>query len=253
MARKPTDTVQLKLRFSEALRRRLEREAKDREHSLNSEIVNRLAQSFRKEDDADLAIDVFRGAFGAPTSELLRALATAIWLIEGRTRKKWYEDEGVGSQAILAIEEITRSFIRGLHAARAFRSRIPAVAMHQITMAANAAALETLQKMGMAFSEAQIEAARMFRAEKRASKRAKDLDKKFVKAAKAKDKTGGLGEPVRKLEVFPLNNPPAPTPDSLPAKEPKPVPLREKEPQFGISGVWTATPSLKIEDDGEKK
>jgi hypothetical protein len=190
MARKPTDTVQLQLRFSETLRHRLEREAKDREHSLNSEIVNRLAQSFRKEDDADLAIDVFRGAFGAPTSELLRALATAIWLIEGRTRKKWYEDEGVGSQAILAIEEITRSFIRGLHAARAFRSRIPAVAMHQITMAANAAALETLQKMGMAFSEAQIEAARMFRAEKRASKRAKDLDKKFVKAAKAKDKTG---------------------------------------------------------------
>jgi predicted HicB family RNase H-like nuclease len=43
--RKATDTIQLKLRFSEALRRRLER-AKSDGRSLNSEIVHRLEQSF---------------------------------------------------------------------------------------------------------------------------------------------------------------------------------------------------------------
>ena len=43
--RKASDTIQLKLRFSEALRRRLER-AKSDGRSLNSEIVHRLEQSF---------------------------------------------------------------------------------------------------------------------------------------------------------------------------------------------------------------
>jgi Arc-like DNA binding domain len=45
MARKLTDEVQLKLRFSEALRRRLAREARRQKHSLNTEIVTRLDQS----------------------------------------------------------------------------------------------------------------------------------------------------------------------------------------------------------------
>jgi hypothetical protein len=44
-ARKPIDTVQLKLRFSEALRRRLAQEAKQRNCSLNTEIVTRLENS----------------------------------------------------------------------------------------------------------------------------------------------------------------------------------------------------------------
>jgi hypothetical protein len=47
MARKPTDTVQLKLRFSEALRRRLEREAKRRGLSLNTYIVSVLDGEFQ--------------------------------------------------------------------------------------------------------------------------------------------------------------------------------------------------------------
>jgi|SRR6476660_4543129 hypothetical protein len=53
MARKPTDEVQLKLRFSEALRRRLEREAKRFERSMNAEIIHRLEQSFQKDDRID--------------------------------------------------------------------------------------------------------------------------------------------------------------------------------------------------------
>ena len=50
MARKPTDTAHLNLRYPEALRRRLERAAKNSSRSLNSEIVERLEQSFRRED-----------------------------------------------------------------------------------------------------------------------------------------------------------------------------------------------------------
>jgi predicted transcriptional regulator len=50
MARKPTDTAHLNLRYPEALRRRLERAAKNSRRSMNTEIVERLEQSFRRED-----------------------------------------------------------------------------------------------------------------------------------------------------------------------------------------------------------
>jgi integrase len=51
--RKKTDFVQFKVRFREALRRRLEGAAKAQERSLNSEIVARLEESFTR--DATLA------------------------------------------------------------------------------------------------------------------------------------------------------------------------------------------------------
>jgi hypothetical protein len=50
MARKPTDTAHLNLRYPEALRRRLERAAKNGGRSMNTEIVERLEQSFRREE-----------------------------------------------------------------------------------------------------------------------------------------------------------------------------------------------------------
>jgi hypothetical protein len=50
VARKPSDTAHLNLRYPEALRRRLERAGKSNGRSLNSEIVHRLEQSFRRED-----------------------------------------------------------------------------------------------------------------------------------------------------------------------------------------------------------
>jgi Arc-like DNA binding domain len=50
MARKPTETAHLNLRYPEALRRRLERAAKNSGRSMNTEIVERLEQSFRRED-----------------------------------------------------------------------------------------------------------------------------------------------------------------------------------------------------------
>jgi len=50
VARKLADTVQLKLRFSERLRRRLEQAAKDNKQSMNTEIVSRLDASLQRED-----------------------------------------------------------------------------------------------------------------------------------------------------------------------------------------------------------
>jgi hypothetical protein len=63
MARKPTDAVQLKLRFSEALRRRLEREAARNHRSMNTEIIHRLEDSFYRGPRVDQAlIDELRTA-----------------------------------------------------------------------------------------------------------------------------------------------------------------------------------------------
>jgi hypothetical protein len=53
MARKLTDTVQLKLRFDEKLRRRLEREAAQNARSMNAEIIQRLEQSFHQLDQKE--------------------------------------------------------------------------------------------------------------------------------------------------------------------------------------------------------
>ena len=62
MARKPTDEVQLKLRFSEALRRRLEREAARNNRSMNTEIIHRLEESFRQHEINQSVLDGIRSA-----------------------------------------------------------------------------------------------------------------------------------------------------------------------------------------------
>ena len=63
MARKLSDTVKLNLRFSEELRRKLEKAAERNNQSINSEIVARLDGSFRRDD------------FKAFTERLLEAVA----------------------------------------------------------------------------------------------------------------------------------------------------------------------------------
>ena len=50
MARQQNDQIQLKLRFSEQLRRRLERAASQADRSMNAEIIHRLTRSFENED-----------------------------------------------------------------------------------------------------------------------------------------------------------------------------------------------------------
>jgi hypothetical protein len=53
MARKPNETVQLKLRFTEALRRQLEREASRHDVSMNSEIIRRLDESLKADQSEE--------------------------------------------------------------------------------------------------------------------------------------------------------------------------------------------------------
>jgi|SRR5262245_294494 len=64
MARKPTDTVQLKLRFPEALRRRLVREATRRGESLNGYIVRILEEAFQQSDSVQKRAAAIAEALG---------------------------------------------------------------------------------------------------------------------------------------------------------------------------------------------
>src|SRR4051812_810016 len=82
MARKPHETAQLKLRFPESLRRRLEREAGRNKKSMNSEIVSRLERSFepRPLDLYAMLQTAYEGAVAkhggrGPNGEAMRAVA----------------------------------------------------------------------------------------------------------------------------------------------------------------------------------
>ena len=55
MSRKLSETVQLKLRFPEKLRQRIESAAARNKQSMNAEIVHRLEQSFQKDDAPGIA------------------------------------------------------------------------------------------------------------------------------------------------------------------------------------------------------
>jgi Arc-like DNA binding domain len=74
MARKPTDTVKLQLRFHEALRRRLAQEAKKHDRSLNAEIVHRLEQSLDVPEQAAALASEVRSAAKSAFRELLQSI-----------------------------------------------------------------------------------------------------------------------------------------------------------------------------------
>jgi hypothetical protein len=80
MAKKSTEIVPTMLRIREELRRRLEREAKKRDHSLNAEMVERLEQSFVRDEKSlrDTAIlDALIG--NRELIELLRRATSSFW------------------------------------------------------------------------------------------------------------------------------------------------------------------------------
>jgi hypothetical protein len=76
MARKLSETVQLKLRFSEELRRKLEKAAERNDQSMNLEIIARLEESFRKQDireivreELDRKVDFYEALKGNPRKQ----------------------------------------------------------------------------------------------------------------------------------------------------------------------------------------
>jgi hypothetical protein len=91
MARKPTDTVHLKLRFPENLRRRLEREAARNNRSMNSEIIHRMQRTLAIDDSATATnmLDLFRGLGVDITAANERDVAIALQNIFGRWADTW--------------------------------------------------------------------------------------------------------------------------------------------------------------------
>jgi hypothetical protein len=91
MAKKSTAIVPTMLRMREDLRKRLEREAKKRDHSLNSEMVERLEKSFSaSRDGAILDMLVKQNDVSA---DLLRKIYDQIakhpdWANDEATRKE---------------------------------------------------------------------------------------------------------------------------------------------------------------------
>jgi Arc-like DNA binding domain len=71
MARKQSDTVQLKLRFPEKLRVRIEVAAVRNQRSMNSEIIHRLEQSFEKDDRTTAMNAVAQAAAAAATTAMV--------------------------------------------------------------------------------------------------------------------------------------------------------------------------------------
>jgi Arc-like DNA binding domain len=97
MARKPTDTVQLKLRFPESLRRRLERAAAPKNESMNAEIVHRLEESFRTED-----------LYGGPQiSALFRVLASHIAFAKANVdARDWAKNDRVRDEIAQVVADL---------------------------------------------------------------------------------------------------------------------------------------------------
>lgn len=79
MARKLSETVKLNLRFSEELRRKLEKAADRHNQSMNLEIVERLEESFRRVE----LEDIITAAVAAATEMTLKRLQ-----MEGLIEKK---------------------------------------------------------------------------------------------------------------------------------------------------------------------
>jgi DNA-binding transcriptional regulator GbsR (MarR family) len=90
--RAATDTVQLKLRIREELRRKLERAAAKREVSLNTEMVERLEASFAAETRAheqDRLIDEIKGAVKTAIEATVNSRTDAIeWLRQSNAQLK---------------------------------------------------------------------------------------------------------------------------------------------------------------------
>lgn len=114
MSRKPTETVQVNLRIKEALRRRLEREAKKRGVSLNYEMTSRIDQSFNIEGlrDQETVTEDMKGAharfmqpfLGIATQNLLRDAAEMLVVAVKNLPAECREHEEV-RKALAAVSE----------------------------------------------------------------------------------------------------------------------------------------------------
>jgi hypothetical protein len=102
--RKTTDIVKVNLRLREALRQRLERQAKRNDTSLNSEMARRLESSLDGEERiADLV-------GGERSLELFKVIGPAIARIERETGKQWDDDVWTRVRVSRSIAAIMNGF-----------------------------------------------------------------------------------------------------------------------------------------------
>jgi predicted DNA-binding protein len=167
-------TPHLRIRIEPELLARLESSRKAQGRTLTGEIVARIEQTFRRSEDADLAASAFRAAFGGATGDLLRAFAVAIWLVEKRTGKKWDSDSDTAFECAQVIDRIYAALalarpLTPTQALRLFKKpwqprpdyftpeiAAPLDEARKEIKRHNEVALEALQKMGMAPSDAEI-------------------------------------------------------------------------------------------------
>jgi len=148
----------------------LQKAAAEAGRSVSEEIEHRLDQSFQRAHEADLIADALRAAHGGRTGDLLSAIATVVWLIERRTGKKWNEDRDTAFDVREAVEAVAEALVipRSLTPERVVDLFGPwgdDLERHRKSdrgrwfydyVQARRAALEALQKMGMAPSDAEI-------------------------------------------------------------------------------------------------
>jgi hypothetical protein len=73
--RKLADTVQLKLRFPEKLRRRIEAAADKNQQSMNLEIVERLERSFQRDDETERSRNLAQETARATAAYVVEVMA----------------------------------------------------------------------------------------------------------------------------------------------------------------------------------
>jgi len=86
MAKKSTAIVPTMLRIREDLRKRLEREAKKKDHSLNAEMVERLEQSFVDDEQNEREVAIIRMMMDSPdiSVDLMKKIVRELW-----KRRSW--------------------------------------------------------------------------------------------------------------------------------------------------------------------
>ena len=86
MAKKSTAIVPTMLRMREDLRKRLEREAKKKDHSLNAEMVQRLEQSFVDDEQNKREVAIIRMMMESDdiSADLMRKIVRELW-----KRRSW--------------------------------------------------------------------------------------------------------------------------------------------------------------------
>jgi hypothetical protein len=111
VTRKPTALVQLKLRFDERLRRRIERAAERNECSMNAEIIKRLEQSFEQVDKIE---EIFGGEHNVA---LFRLLAGEIGLVEAKAGARWTDPGNVKARGEIAqaLCDVLAKKVPGIH------------------------------------------------------------------------------------------------------------------------------------------